>query len=371
MELDRTELNNLANFFARRFPQADERQRLTAHARFLYAETGNADPVEAWSRLLTEASQRRVLPALAWAAIQARQKDKNLQEVATVLGARPPVDGLGWGSPLVVNAVAGAFLVGLALIGFVALRSERQAEATPLLDPGLAAAAEAPADAPPPVEAPVLDAGTPVAPPPSTSTGTASFTAVAAPAAPAEAPAPPAAEPVKAAPPVAKAEPAPPAETPKAAPAKVEAPAAAPPKAEAPKAAPVAKVEAPPPAKAAPAKVAAVAKVEAPAVSGGPFPKVAPAATPAGRCKTKEGGFVGYWYAGEANPGRVGQIVTMDRSANVRETYPHKDNGYDFSSSLRCSLVPGDKVRISGAPIAVDGGSYWVPLLATDFNPAG
>jgi hypothetical protein len=34
-------------------------------------------------------------------------------------------------------------------------------------------------------------------------------------------------------------------------------------------------------------------------------------------------------------------------------------------------LVPGDQVRISGAPIAVDGGSYWVPLLATDFNPAG
>lgn len=110
----------------------------------------------------------------------------------------------------------------------------------------------------------------------------------------------------------------------------------------------------------APARTAALAVVE----TGAPVsPERAIARPVEGRCAGMAGEVVGYWYAGEQAPGAM---ATLERMVNVRADYPSRDNGWDARAHIRCVLHPGDRVRVSEAPVRVDGGRYWVPLVAGD-----
>jgi hypothetical protein len=85
-----------------------------------------------------------------------------------------------------------------------------------------------------------------------------------------------------------------------------------------------------------------------------------------GRCTLKEGGIVGYWYAGTTAPGDAGGIISVANSVNVRADYPDTHNGFDSRAPVRCTLKEGDRLRLTDAPIAVPGAAYWVPLHSDD-----
>jgi len=85
-----------------------------------------------------------------------------------------------------------------------------------------------------------------------------------------------------------------------------------------------------------------------------------------GRCTLKEGGIVGYWYAGRTAPAAAGDTLVMPNSVNVRADYPDSHNGFDARTALRCTLAEGDRVRLTADPIAVPGGAFWVPLHSGD-----
>lgn len=103
-------------------------------------------------------------------------------------------------------------------------------------------------------------------------------------------------------------------------------------------------------------------------------PEPAPVAQPAamqsahhkGRCTTADQGIVGYWYAGDAAPGARGATITIDAWVNVRADYPDTHNGFEKRAPVRCALRPGDRVKLSAAPILVPGDRYWVPLRSGD-----
>jgi len=86
-----------------------------------------------------------------------------------------------------------------------------------------------------------------------------------------------------------------------------------------------------------------------------------------GRCTYDQtGDFIGYWYAGEKNPGAVGQVVDVELGVNVRKDYPDAHNNFDKRTKVRCILKRGDKVKLTAAPILVPGNRYWVPLYHGD-----
>ena len=95
-------------------------------------------------------------------------------------------------------------------------------------------------------------------------------------------------------------------------------------------------------------------------------PPTVTTANEVGRCTLKEGGVVGYWYAGENRPGASGQTITMEYSVNVRADYPDAHNGFNARSPVRCGLLTGDTVKLSQDPILVPGDRYWVPILSGD-----
>ena len=107
------------------------------------------------------------------------------------------------------------------------------------------------------------------------------------------------------------------------------------------------------------------AAAESPAV-----PAVAPAPTAARSavtgCEAPAGTRIGWWYAGQANPGRKGATHRIRTSANVRADYPRKDNGYDAKAPLRCTLTAGTQIRLSEDPVDVYAGHWWVPLNGGD-----
>jgi hypothetical protein len=37
---------------------------------------------------------------------------------------------------------------------------------------------------------------------------------------------------------------------------------------------------------------------------------------------------------------------------------------------MRCSVMAGDRLRISGEPVLVNGEAWWVPLQSGDLNPS-
>ena len=85
-----------------------------------------------------------------------------------------------------------------------------------------------------------------------------------------------------------------------------------------------------------------------------------------GRCGGAKEEIVGYWYAGDATPGEAGQVIDIGRAVNVRVDYPRFNNGYSSRTDIVCWLQSGDKVRLTQAPIYVEGDVYWVPLVAGD-----
>jgi len=109
-------------------------------------------------------------------------------------------------------------------------------------------------------------------------------------------------------------------------------------------------------------------------------PEAAPRATPPapavdrahfkGRCTVKGGGIVGYWYAGRSAPAAAGELLVMPNSVNVRADYPDTHNDFNARTALRCTLAPGDRIRLTVDPIAVPGGAFWVPLHSGDLQRA-
>lgn len=272
VELNPQEIAELAEFFARRFPERDAPSSFASELRL---SLGNA---LTWQELVEAAHARGRLRALAKAAVQRRPDDPNLRELERTLVV-PKSSGRAWIVGLGIAAVIG---VGL------------------LMKLGGSAA---PGGSDPP--APSATPSTPPAEPPQ----------LAAPVTPAETP-PVVASPAEA-PPVA-APPAPPATEPQ-----VEAAA------------------------------------QAPSVPG---------QTIEGRCGGPAGERVGYWYAGKRPPGAQGELITLSTGANVRTDYPRRDNRWRYNFPAVCSLEAGDKLRLTAAPIRVDGGDYWVPLHAGDLN---
>lgn len=87
-----------------------------------------------------------------------------------------------------------------------------------------------------------------------------------------------------------------------------------------------------------------------------------------GRCGGPEGRLVGYWYAGFPFEGQQGGDYVLQHSKNVRADYPRKGNGWNAREPVTCVLKQGDRVTLSGEPILVDGGKYWVPLYSGDLR---
>jgi hypothetical protein len=94
-------------------------------------------------------------------------------------------------------------------------------------------------------------------------------------------------------------------------------------------------------------------------------PAPAPPAT-GGRCAAAEGELVGFWYAGHPFEVGQGEVYTLKHGKYVRAGYPARDNDWDHQQAVRCALQAGDRVRLSHAPVLVDGGKYWVPLHGGD-----
>ncbi len=97
-----------------------------------------------------------------------------------------------------------------------------------------------------------------------------------------------------------------------------------------------------------------------------PDPVVHVEAALEGRCAASEGELVGYWYAGFPFEAQQGEIYTVLHGKYVRAGYPARDNAWDHQQPVRCALESGDRVRLSHAPVLVDGGKYWVPLHGGD-----
>jgi hypothetical protein len=83
-------------------------------------------------------------------------------------------------------------------------------------------------------------------------------------------------------------------------------------------------------------------------------------------CNRLPKGMVVYWYAGENAPGVVGDVIEIERPMNAREDYPDRHNQYNARAPIQCILVPGERVRLTEAPMFVPGDRYWVSLRASD-----
>jgi hypothetical protein len=56
----------------------------------------------------------------------------------------------------------------------------------------------------------------------------------------------------------------------------------------------------------------------------------------------------------------------MRQGARVRVDLPRPANRFDARATERCALFEGDQVRLTGAPVQIAGGSWWVPLHSGD-----
>lgn len=82
------------------------------------------------------------------------------------------------------------------------------------------------------------------------------------------------------------------------------------------------------------------------------------AAARPGPCAGREG----YAYMGTRKLAQQGEEWQVDGHLNLRSGYPHRENGWNSRTASQCVLPPGTKVRLLEAPIAVDGGAYWVKV---------
>ena len=287
MQFDDNEIQELADFFSRRFPEDEQRQRMASAA-------GITDGFDDWGRLLREAQACNRLYKLADVTTAAAPEDDNLRDVCTILTAPRR-------RRRATMSVSAAAVVVLGVV----------------LGLGLSPTAPVPVEEP----AAVL-ASANAAPPPS---------------------------------PVPEVLRSPVAMTPAAAPAKeaVALPA------EAPEAAPEDSAEE------VPAPEPAGSDVEEPELAPSPFAASAPLT---GRCRAKDGALIGYWYAGALTPGAIGAEVEIPVTVNVRADFPDVHNNFDARAPVRCVLLKGERVMLSGEPIQVPGDRYWVPLHGGDLH---
>jgi len=144
MALDRAERVSLAGFFAKRFPDDDQREDVAARAGVPVSAAPATTAAAAWERLLAEAETRGRLARLARAAARLDPEDANLQRAAALLARQEPRV-----RPALVGALAvGVPLAAAGLVGVVAWFAGS-------FDPDVAMAA--------PVVAPVAAEVTPVA----------------------------------------------------------------------------------------------------------------------------------------------------------------------------------------------------------------
>lgn len=80
MQFDDNEIQELADFFSRRFPEADQRQRMASAA-------GLSDGFDDWKKLLHQAQTSNRLSRLADVTAAAAPEDDNLRDVCTILTA--------------------------------------------------------------------------------------------------------------------------------------------------------------------------------------------------------------------------------------------------------------------------------------------
>lgn len=77
-------------------------------------------------------------------------------------------------------------------------------------------------------------------------------------------------------------------------------------------------------------------------------------------------GIVGFWWAGPEHPGKVGEIVQLDKGVHVRCDLPRPDNNWDYKTPVASTLSAGHWVRISGDAVKVRQ-SWFVPLHEADY----
>ncbi len=306
MEFEIQEIRDLAEFFAKRFPGEAERERIVASAG-LSAENLGGDSLQAWERIVRSAMEKNRLWNLAEAGRIALPADANLRDLANAFAETKQG---GFKPKHLVAAVA---LFALAGFGFALTQPNPVSDTEPATE--LVAVSDDIETPEPVIEPePVIDEALELV---------AVEEAAAEPATPAAAE-PPSAPPAVVAP-VAKAPVAP--TKPHVAPAAVA----------------VAKPQ---------TEISKRRKIPADGVHG--------------RCGGAKEEIVGYWYAGDATPGEAGQVIDIGRAVNVRVDYPRFKNGYSSRTDIVCWLQSGDKVRLTQAPIYVEGDVYWVPLVAGD-----
>jgi hypothetical protein len=329
MDLDDATRDELAAFFARRFPTAAERSELAQESGL--TDPGGPDARAAWSALLDAAGRKNALALLAEAAVATAPGDPNLQEVCRILAGQAPPP-----RRFPVPALVG----GMIVLGWVGIAAWSFGGAPAASGPDGAHVAAAPASSVIPSVVPRAAPGVPPEPSatPSEPVGAA------------------ASEPVAAAPPVAPVAPAAAAQP--VAPVAAAQPVA--PVAAAPPVAPVAAAPSPPPAAvAAPATTPSSAP---PTVPSGGGRRPIPAA-----CQGPAGTPIGYWYAGKSSPGPVGSDIVLPTAVNIRVDYPHAENGYAMHGRVLCAVAAGTHQHLGGAPIDI-GGTWWVPVAGGELT---
>ena len=306
MEFSEQEIRDLARFFAKRFPSFEQRTHIAGMAGLGGSAQLSGEPEAAWSDLVRTAVQGGRMLHLARSAARQRPSDSNLKSLVDTIEAGRSVR-LG-GLRLGLGALAIILLAGLVW-GLSRTSLHEQGEPPVAAPPALASAQPAPA--PQPAAGGPLLSDTP---------------------------------PTASAPPLTGS-PATPDDPP---PAAYDA------------SAPEATNPAPP--------LPGDAPVAAP--TGPPVPPPEPATPPLveGRCGGPQGELLGYWYAGSDADWAPAAVHTISGGANVRASYPSRENNWNARARVVCGLRNGDQVRISQPPVWVVGGAWWVPFHAGDLQ---
>jgi len=90
MKLTNGELYELAEFFAKRFPEARHRTRVAKEAKLFHLEGDDLTPAEAWQTLLSKGHEHQCLHRMARAASTMGEQDENLDSVCELLWATRP-----------------------------------------------------------------------------------------------------------------------------------------------------------------------------------------------------------------------------------------------------------------------------------------
>ena len=153
MQLDASEIHDLAAFCARRFPSGLQRAQLAARAGLALETTDQGDAEGDWARLLELAQGRGALDRLAGALADAAPNDENLRAATTLLR---PVRARRTGRLLAAGGLVGGLggVVVLAVLAWPAQVVVPPARASVVATPPIVEPEPVAEVAPPPVPAP-------------------------------------------------------------------------------------------------------------------------------------------------------------------------------------------------------------------------